>query len=128
MWLGSQLFVIVSDPGIARDLMITNGAVFSSRKEMFIKSQTVFVGRGITATPYNDRWRKHRRLASTWLNSKVVNSYTEVLDREATSMIKALFVAGGRGKWPVNPQARSVYPALELGLILFASLMQVDVL
>ena len=54
--LGNQLFVIVSDPGIAKDLMVTNGAVFSDRKEMFVKSQTVFAGRGVTATPYNDRW------------------------------------------------------------------------
>ena len=54
--LGNQLFVIVSDPDIAKDLMVTNGSVFSGRKEMFIKSQTVFAGRGITATPYNDRW------------------------------------------------------------------------
>ena len=56
VWLGSQLFVIVSDPVIAKDLMVTNGSVFSGRKEMFIKSQTVFAGRGVTATPYNDRW------------------------------------------------------------------------
>lgn len=48
--------MIVSDPAIAKDLMVTNGSVFSSRKEMFIKSQTVFAGRGITASPYNDRW------------------------------------------------------------------------
>jgi hypothetical protein len=56
MWLENQLFVVVSDPNIAKDLMVTNGAIFSSRKEMFIKSQTVFARRGITATPYNDRW------------------------------------------------------------------------
>ena len=48
--------MVVSDPSIAKDLMVTNGAVFSSRKEMFIKNQRVFAGRGITATPYNDRW------------------------------------------------------------------------
>ena len=54
--LGNQLFAIVSDPGVAKDLMITQGAIFSNRKEMFIKSQIVFAGRGITATPYNDRW------------------------------------------------------------------------
>jgi hypothetical protein len=53
--LGSQLFVVVSEPGIAKDLMVTHGAVFSDRKEMFIKSQTVFVGRGITASLYNER-------------------------------------------------------------------------
>lgn len=56
LWLGNQLFMIVSSPAVARDLMVVNGHVFSSRKEMFIKSKTVFVGRGITATPYNDRW------------------------------------------------------------------------
>jgi hypothetical protein len=56
LWIGDQLFVIISDPAVAKDLMITNGRVFSSRKEMFVKSQIVFAGRGITATPYNDRW------------------------------------------------------------------------
>lgn len=48
--------MIISDPNIAKDLLVTNGNVFSSRKEMYFKSQTVFAGRGITATPYNDRW------------------------------------------------------------------------
>ena len=56
VWLGNQLFVVVSDPSIAKDLMVTNGNVVSSRKEMYVKSQTVFAGRGITATPYNNRW------------------------------------------------------------------------
>lgn len=84
--------------------MITHGAVFSSRKEMFIKSQTVFAGRGITATPYNDRWRKHRRIATGWLNQKAVDNYTPVLDHEATDMIMALFNASNNGKNLVNPQ------------------------
>ena len=57
IWLGNQLFVIVSDPQIVKDLMVTNGAIFSSRKEMYLKSQIIFAGRGITATPYNDKWR-----------------------------------------------------------------------
>jgi hypothetical protein len=124
MWLGNQLFVVVSDPGIAKDLLVTNGVVFSSRKEMFIKSQTVFAGRGITATPYNDTWfviailqrgafdrltlfrfrRKHRRIAFTWLNQRAVDSYTDVLDREATELVKSLFTASDCGNRPVNPQ------------------------
>ncbi|KAG6363664.1 hypothetical protein INS49_008765 [Diaporthe citri] len=104
VWLGNQLFVIVSSPQVAKDLMVTHGAVFSSRKEMFIKSQTVFAGRGITATPYNDRWRKHRRIASGWLSQKAVDQYTSVLDREATDMMVALYEASGGGKNLVNPQ------------------------
>ncbi|KAI1499934.1 cytochrome P450 [Biscogniauxia marginata] len=104
MWLGNQLFVVISSPTIAKDLMVTNGAVFSSRKEMFIKSQTVFAGRGITATPYNDRWRKHRRIATQWLHQKSVDYYTHVLDREATDMIKSLLQASKGGTALVNPQ------------------------
>ena len=68
---------------------------------MFIKSQTVFAGRGITATPYNDRWRKHRRLATTWLNLRAVDHYTNVLDYEANVLLRELY--RGRNA-PINPQ------------------------
>ena len=56
MWLGNQLVVVLSDPLVVKDLLISNGSVFSSRKEMFIKSKTIFVGRGITVMPYGARW------------------------------------------------------------------------
>ncbi|KAG5640609.1 hypothetical protein DXG03_007942 [Asterophora parasitica] len=104
MWLGNQLFVVVSDPQIVKDLMVTNGAVFSSRKEMFLKSQTIFAGRGITATPYNDRWRKHRRIAFGSLNPRAVDEYTHVLDMEATVLVRELYNYGKAGAVPINPQ------------------------
>jgi hypothetical protein len=50
--------------------------------------------------------RKHRRIAFTWLNQKAVDSYTPVLDREATELIKALHYASKGGSAPVNPQVR----------------------
>ena len=31
LWLGNQLFVIISEPHIVKDLMVTNGAFFSSK-------------------------------------------------------------------------------------------------
>ncbi|CAG8415570.1 unnamed protein product [Penicillium salamii] len=111
IWLGNQLFVIVSDPNVAKDLMVTNGNVFSSRKEMYIKSQTVFAGRGITATPYNDRWRKHRRIAATWLSQRAVDSYSPTLDRESLSLVKALFEESKGGLVPVNPQVCQITPS-----------------
>ncbi|KXN91381.1 3-hydroxyphenylacetate 6-hydroxylase [Leucoagaricus sp. SymC.cos] len=104
LWLGNQLFVIISDPIIVKDLMVTNGAVFSSRKEMFLKSQIIFAGRGITATPYNDRWRKHRRIATIWLNKQAVEEYTDVLDYKATILIQDLYKYGKAGYVPINPQ------------------------
>jgi hypothetical protein len=56
IWMGSQLFVFISDPHVARDLLVVNGAIFSSRKKYFLKSQTILHGRGITASQYGEKW------------------------------------------------------------------------
>jgi hypothetical protein len=56
VWMGNQLFVVISDARIAKDLLVSNGAIFSSRKPYFMKNETILRGRGITATPYNDKW------------------------------------------------------------------------
>jgi hypothetical protein len=56
VWMGNQLFVVISDARIAKDLLVSNGAIFSSRKLYFMKNQTILHGRAITATPYNDKW------------------------------------------------------------------------
>ena len=56
IWMGNQLFVVISDPHIAQNLLVTNGNVFSSRKRYFLKHQVILRGRGITASEYGDRW------------------------------------------------------------------------
>ena len=56
IWMGSQLFVFVSDPHIARNLLVINGATFSSRKRYFLKNQVILRGRAITASEYGERW------------------------------------------------------------------------
>ncbi|EKM48214.1 uncharacterized protein PHACADRAFT_203097 [Phanerochaete carnosa HHB-10118-sp] len=104
MWLGNQLFVVVSDPQVVKDLVITNGSIFSSRKEMYMKSKIIFVRRGITATPYDETWRKHRRLAAQFLGNKQISNYMPGLMLEVTDMLKALYSGGKAGEVPVNPQ------------------------
>jgi hypothetical protein len=56
IWMGTQLFVVISDPRIARDLLVTHGAVFSSRKRYFLKNQVILRGRAIAASEYGDKW------------------------------------------------------------------------
>ena len=56
LWIGNQLFLVISDARVAKDLLVSNGVIFSSRKEYFVKSQTILRGRAITSTPYNDTW------------------------------------------------------------------------
>ena len=56
LWMGDQLFVVISDARIAKDLLVSNGAIFSSRKPYFMKSRMILRGLAITSTPYNDTW------------------------------------------------------------------------
>ena len=56
VWMGNQLFVIISDARVAKDLLVSNGSIFSSRRQYFMKNQTILRGRAITATAYNDTW------------------------------------------------------------------------
>ena len=56
LWMGDQLFVVISDPRTAKDLLVSNGAIFSSRKPYFVKSQMILHGLAITSTPNNDTW------------------------------------------------------------------------
>ena len=55
--LGNQRFVILSDPSVVKDLLVSQSAVFSSRKDFYIKSRTILAGRGITAAPYDAKWQ-----------------------------------------------------------------------
>jgi hypothetical protein len=54
--MGDQLFVVISDARIAKDLLVNNGVIFSSRKPYFMNSQMILRGLSVAATPYNDTW------------------------------------------------------------------------
>lgn len=54
--MGNQLVVVISDPVVARDLLVVNGAIFSTRKTYFMKNQVILRGRAITASEYGGTW------------------------------------------------------------------------
>lgn len=56
LWMGNQLFVVISDARVARELYVAHGAIFSSRKNYFMKNQVILRGRGITASQYGEKW------------------------------------------------------------------------
>jgi hypothetical protein len=55
LWMGNKLFIVISDPQVARDLLVTQGAIFSGRSPS-MKNTTILQGRGITASGYDDKW------------------------------------------------------------------------
>ena len=51
-----QLFVVISDARVARDLLVTRGSIISSRRQYFIKNKLILNGRAITGSPYDEKW------------------------------------------------------------------------
>lgn len=102
-WLGNQLFVVISDPVIVKDLIVTNGSAFSGRKPYFIKNQTILHGRAVTASQYGDKWRQHRRIAMTLLFPSAIHGYSHVIDYEALVLLRSLYRQGQAGKVAFNP-------------------------
>ncbi|KAG5729753.1 Cytochrome P450 2F2 [Termitomyces sp. T112] len=103
IWMGTQLFIVISDPHIARDLLVVNGSNFSTRKKYFMKNQMILRGRAITASEYGDRWRQHRRIATQLLTPKAIQGYADVMDYEAHIFIRSLFDETKQGLLPINP-------------------------
>ncbi|PCH43872.1 cytochrome P450 [Wolfiporia cocos MD-104 SS10] len=103
VWMGNQLFVVMNDPEVARDLLVIHGANFSSRWSYFMKNQTILQGGAITATPYNETWRKHRRIANTILAPKAIKRYHSTLQYEAHMLVRSLYYGTQNGTIPVNP-------------------------
>ncbi|KAJ7044580.1 cytochrome P450 [Mycena alexandri] len=102
VWMGNQLFVVISDPKIAKDLLVTQGAIFSSRKNYFMKNETILAGRALTGSPYGDKWRQHRRLAMQFLTPKAIESFDHVLDYEASILVRSLYNESKQGSLPLD--------------------------
>ncbi|KAF7416426.1 hypothetical protein PC9H_002692 [Pleurotus ostreatus] len=103
VWMGEQLFVVINDAAVARDLLVVHGSNFSSRWSYFMKNQTILGGGAITASPYNDTWRKHRKIAMWLLNSKAVDTYAGTIDYEAHMLVRSLYEASLDGGSAVDP-------------------------
>ncbi|KAJ7768172.1 cytochrome P450 [Mycena maculata] len=100
IWMGNQLFVMISDPKIAHDLL---GAIFSSRKQYFMKNQTILAGRAIAVSPYDDKWQHHRRLAMQLLTPKAIQTYADVLDYEPAILVRSFYDKSNKGTLPRDP-------------------------
>ncbi|KAJ3481079.1 hypothetical protein NLI96_g7909 [Meripilus lineatus] len=103
LWMGNQLFVVISDARVARELYVAHGAIFSSRKNYFMKNQVILRGRGITASQYGEKWRQHRRIALRPMTPKAMQAYGHVLDYEARIMIRTLLNETRHVGLPINP-------------------------
>ncbi|KAJ7063977.1 cytochrome P450 [Mycena amicta] len=106
VWFGDQLFVVLSDPIVVQDLLVENGAIFSSRKDYFIKNKVILHNRALTANPYDQRWRTHRRLAIKFLNEKVVMDMD--FQPEVVEMLRSFYRESSSCMQPFSPALPAV--------------------
>lgn len=55
IWLGNQLFIILSDAKIVQDLLVKRNSITSTRKKHFI-GNAVWEGKAVIGTPYGPLW------------------------------------------------------------------------
>ncbi|KAJ7460858.1 cytochrome P450 [Mycena galericulata] len=108
VWMGDQLFVVISDPQVAHDLLVENGAIFSSRKNYFIKNEVILHHRAITASPYDQLWRHHRKIAMRFLSEKAVQGYVDSVEFEVVALLRSLYVESKSSTSPINPALPAV--------------------
>ncbi|KAJ7611653.1 cytochrome P450 [Roridomyces roridus] len=108
VWVGDQLFVVISDPRVAQDLLVDNGAIFSSRKSYFIKNEVILHHRAITASPYNQLWRHHRKIAMRFLSEKAAQGYVDSVQQEVIALLRSLNKESRSSAVPINPALPTV--------------------
>ncbi|KAF7292084.1 Cytochrome P450 [Mycena indigotica] len=108
VWFGDQLIVVLSHPRVAQDLLVENGAVFSSRKDYYVKNEVILHDRAITANPYDQRWRDHRNTAMRFLSERAVAGYSDAIESEVVTLLRSLYDESNACAKPVTPALSAV--------------------
>jgi len=99
--LGIYDCLILTSPTVVRDLLVERGSIFSSRLEFEVLGRVMLRMGGIGATPYDDRWRLHRKIANSFLAPRALDKFNHVIDEEGINFVKAIWKESQSGL--VNP-------------------------
>nr|GAT55589.1 cytochrome P450 [Mycena chlorophos] len=108
VWFGDQMFVVLSHPKVVQDLLVENGAIFSSRKNYYVKNEVILHDRAITANPYDQRWRDHRKMAMKYLSEKAVGGYSDAIESEVVTLLRSLYDESKHCADPMSPALSAV--------------------
>jgi len=64
LWQGRNPTIVISDPAIAQELMEKRSQIYSSRPRMVVMGEVFTNNRSLLTSPYNDHWRRLRKLYS----------------------------------------------------------------
>ncbi|KAF5186949.1 Cytochrome p450 [Thalictrum thalictroides] len=85
---------------MAKEILKTHGLVFIDRGEYLFARVTTYDGRGMTVSPYGERWRQLRKICTLeLLSAKKVQSFLSVREEEVANLVEMLLSLAGT---PVN--------------------------
>ncbi|KAI7864553.1 cytochrome P450 [Spinellus fusiger] len=123
--MGVQDFIIISDPGLAHKVFVTNGVSTSSRPHnKFTNKYNSHDGRGVVFAKYGKRWTDARAAATNFISPKALNDSNDVLLFETECLVKEL-MAQTKSKKSVNPFNYATCASLNIVLRLYCT-MRVD--
>ncbi|CAE6411312.1 unnamed protein product [Rhizoctonia solani] len=89
--LGQKL-VVLSSAELASDILEKRSALYSDRPQIpMVTDPGLMDWSGLaTIIGYNDLWRHYRRLMNNWLNTRAVNQFNGLQERQARSLLQRL--------------------------------------
>lgn len=92
--LGGEYVVLVSDPAVAKDVLIDRAAMFVKEGTAFFPGSQL-AGNGLLVSD-GAVWRRQRQLSNPAFRSAAVKSYAEAMTSETQQMLSRAWRCGGR--------------------------------
>lgn len=88
---GSRPVLVVSSADIARDVIKTHDAIFSTRPKLSINDKLLYKGKDLSTAPYGEYWRQMRSICVLQLlSNKRVQSFRAVREEEVNLFIEKI--------------------------------------
>ncbi|CAI9087634.1 OLC1v1021753C2 [Oldenlandia corymbosa var. corymbosa] len=92
--LGEISAVVVSGPGMAKEVLKTHDIAFANRPKLVAAEVTTYNYRGVAFAPYGDYWRQMRKICVMELLSvKNVHGFASIREDETWKMISSIQAA-----------------------------------
>lgn len=88
--LAGQNHIVVSDEGIANDLLRDRGTIYSSRAHQPMASELLSRGLRPLLLPYGETWRSVRKLMHSLTNVQVAAKYARLQEEESVRCVRDL--------------------------------------
>lgn len=84
---GKDTLIIISDPGIARELLEIRGSIYATRPRLVMAGENLTKGMHMLLRPYDDRYKQHQRLSAPVLSPRASNTYYPLQDLETKQLM-----------------------------------------